>query len=106
MPERSRQTSADQAGIAGYGCLTALVLAGFVGGSSLIFFGVSALMAARGETLESARDAGALVDSLEGAVAISGAGALGLLIGFVSAVVLLKELSDDAARRQRGAVRD
>jgi hypothetical protein len=98
------QERSDVTGLKGYGCLISLVLAGFIGGTLLVFLGVSALMDAR-TPLGSVDDAAQLVTSLEGAVALSGFGALALLIGFVSAVVLLKELSDDAARRVRGPVR-
>ena len=70
----------------------------------MVFLGVSALIDAR-TPLGSVDEAAQLVTSLEGAVALSGFGALALLIGFVSGVVLLKELSDDAASRVRGPVR-
>lgn len=98
------QERSDTTGLAGYGCLISLVLTGFIGGSLLVFLGVSAVIDAR-TPLGSVDDAAQLVTSLEGAVALSGFGALALLIGFVSAVVLLKELSDDSARRSRGPVR-
>ena len=50
-------------------------------------------------------EASRLVETLEGAVALCGVGALGFLIAFAAGVVLLKELADESARRARGPVR-
>ena len=56
------------------------------------------------QELESGADAHALIDSLEGAAAAVGFGSLLLLLGIVAGVVLLKELADEASRRERGPV--
>ena len=92
-------------GLGGYGCLVTLALAGFIGGSGLVFLGVSAVVKASGGELHSGADANAFVNSLEVAVALVGFGALGLLVGSVASVVLLKELGDESDRRVRGPVR-
>jgi hypothetical protein len=75
-----------------------------VGGLWLLVLGIGRVVAGSGAELKHAGDAHALADSLEVAVAYAGAGALLLLVALVALVVLLKELSDDAARRARGPV--
>ena len=103
--ESSQQKRSDRAGLAGYGCLVGLLAGGLGGGCLLVFMGIATLMRARTEDLGSTDEAWALVDSLEGAVALCGAGALALLIGIVSGVVLLKEMADETERHHRGPVR-
>ena len=71
-----------------------------------MFLGVTTLIKGGREPLESTTAAVELLSSLEGALAISAAGAVLLLIGLVASVVLLKALSDDTARRQRGPIRE
>lgn len=94
----------DRVGLAGYGCLVALLLGPGVGGLWLVVLGVGRVVAGSGAELKHAGDAHELANSLEVAVAYAGAGALLVLIALVALVVLLKELSDDAARRARGPV--
>ncbi len=94
----------DRVGLAGYGCLVALLLGPGVGGLWLLVLGIGRVVAGSGAEMKHAGDAHALADSLEVAVAYAGAGALLLLVALVALVVLLKELSDDAARRARGPV--
>ena len=105
MARNEQHERSDLLGLGGYGCLMTLSLAGFIGGSGLVFLGVSALLKASREQLRSGEDAYALVGSLEGAVALVGFGALALLVGCVASVVLLKELGDESSRRERGPVR-
>lgn len=105
MAENKQHARSDVLGLSGYGCLITLVLSGFLGGSTLAFLGVSALLKASEGELRSGEEAHALIGSLEGAVALVGFGCLGLLVGFVSSVVLLKELGDESSRRERGPVR-
>lgn len=92
-------------GLAGYGCLATLSAGSGLAGVSLIVLGIGAYVGAAGQRLDSAAEAPALADALERAVILCGFGSLGLLVAVVAAVVLLKELSDDAARAARGPLR-
>jgi hypothetical protein len=95
----------DRVGLAGYGCLVAASVACGLGGVASGFLGLAALVRGSQGTLRHAEDAHALGLSLERAVGLVGLGALLVLIAIVCAVVLVKELGDDSARRERGAVR-
>ena len=94
----------DAVGLAGYGCLITLALAGGLGGTALLMLGIGRVVGAGRMPVQSGAEARELSLSLEWAVALCGFGALALLIGAVAGVVLLKELSDDASRRERGAL--
>lgn len=96
---------ADTTGGAGYGCLATLALAGALGGAAATFLGIARFVRARDARLESGADAALFLGGLEGAVMLVAAGALAFLVGAAAAVVLLKELGDDAAARERGPVR-
>ena len=102
----ARDDEHDMLGLKGYGCLLTLVVSGLCGGGLLLVLGVGRVVGAgQGPAPEGGAEAQALVGSLETAVAMCGAGALALLVATVAGVVLLKELGDDAARRQRGPMR-
>lgn len=105
-PGPPRSVRRDRLGLAGYGCLAALALVGGLGGGGLLLAGVGLYVGATGRRLESVREASELAGTLERAVALCGFGALLLLVGVVAVVVLLKELGDDAARAERGPVRE
>lgn len=92
----------DRAGLAGYGCLVVLALAGGLGGLGLLIAGVGVYVGAAGTNLSKVEEAHAFTEVLERAVVLCGFGALALLVGIVASVVLLKELSDDASRAARG----
>lgn len=94
----------DRAGLAGYGCLLTLSVAGLLGGVGLFLFGLGVYLTAAGQNLSKIEQAHALTEALERAVVLCGFGALSLLIGVVATVVLLKELGDDADRARRGPV--
>lgn len=106
MSEQGQATRDDRYGLAGYGCLTTLVVLGFGGGCLAFFLGISSFVAASKETLTDGRDADRFLGTLEGTVVLCAVGVLALLVGFVSSVVLLKELGDDSSRRARGPLRD
>ncbi len=95
----------DRVGLAGYGCLVALSLGGGLGGAGLLLAGIGTYATSAGRTLAAAHEAPEFARSLERAVVLCGFGALAVLIGVVAAVVLLKELGDDAARAARGPLR-
>ena len=93
----------DIVGLAGYGCLSVLLLSGLGGGLGLIVMGIGAYLRAGAIDVEDTVEAHRLLDGLEGAVVLCGAGTLALLVGLVALVVLLKELGDDSRRASRGA---
>jgi hypothetical protein len=95
----------DRVGLAGYGCLAALTAGGGLVGAGLIVLGIGAYVGAAGQRLDRADEAPAFADALERAVVLCGFGSLGLLVAVIAAVVLLKELGDDAARAARGPLR-
>jgi len=101
----SRATRSDRFGLAGYGCLVGLLAGGLLGGAALVFLGVAGIVRGSGSELASAREAWQLQVELETALVLVAAGCLGLLVGVVAGVVLLKELGDEAARRERGPLR-
>lgn len=94
----------DGTGLAGYGCLGTLSVAGLLGGLGLFLAGLGRYLTAADSTLSKVEQAHAFTEALEGAVVLCGFGALALLIGVVATVVLLKELGDDAERARRGPV--
>ncbi len=96
---------ADTAGGVGYGCLATLALAGGLGGAAGVFLGIARFVRARDARLESGADAAVFLGGLEGAVVLVAVGALAFLVGATAGVVLLKELGDDSAARERGPVR-
>lgn len=102
--EGSTHARREGLGLAGFGCLAALLLAGALGGTAAAFLGVARIVRGSEVELESARDAHALALSLEGAVALCGVGSLGILVAVVAAILLLKELGDASARRRRGPI--
>lgn len=104
-PPDVNQARADRLGLLGYGCLGATTLSAGLGGGLLLLLGIGRVASGGQATLRHIEDAHALNQSLEGAVAMSGLGALLLLIAAVALVVLLREMGDDAARRARGPVR-
>lgn len=95
----------DRVGLAGYGCLATLSAGGGLAGVGLIVLGIGAYVGAAEQRLARAEEAPAFADALERAVILCGFGTLGLLVAVIAAVVLLKELSDDAARATRGPMR-
>jgi len=95
----------DRVGLAGYGCLATLSAGGGLVGVGLIVLGIGAYVGAAEQRLARAEEAPAFADALERAVVLCGFGSLGILVAVVAAVVLLKELSDDAARATRGPMR-
>jgi hypothetical protein len=95
----------DRVGLAGYGCLVTLSAAGGLGGGALIVLGIGAYVGAANQKLARAEEAPAFADALERSVVLCGFGALGILVAVIAAIVLLKELSDDAARAARGPMR-
>ncbi len=99
------QEQAKRLGMSGYGCLGALAVGGLGGGAVLMLWGIFAFLRASAEQVESVGEAQALLGSLEGAVILAGASALAFLVGIVSLVVLIKELSDDVQRSKRGPIR-
>ncbi|MBX3471501.1 MAG: hypothetical protein KF878_32005 [Planctomycetes bacterium] len=101
-PSAPATTARDRAGLVGFGCLALLAGGGGLGGAALLLLGIGGYARAATSPLARAEDAPGLLDALERAVVLCGAGALLLLIGIVAAVVLLKELGDDAARARRG----
>lgn len=92
-------------GLAGYGCLATLSAGGGLVGAGLIVLGIGAYVGAAGQKLARADEAAAFADALERAVILCGFGALAVLIAVIAAIVLLKELGDDAARAARGPLR-
>lgn len=102
----SRAGHADRVGLAGYGCLVTLALAGGLGGAGLLLAGIGTYARSVGRKLADVGEAHELAGTLERAVVLCGFGALALLVGVVATVVLLKELGDDAARAERGPVRE
>ncbi|MCO5168323.1 MAG: hypothetical protein M9894_18440 [Planctomycetes bacterium] len=101
---RPQVTARDRVGLAGFACLGVVAAVGGLGGAVLAFLGVGAYARAATAPLTRAEDAAPLLGTLERAVVLCGAGALLLLVGVVAAVVLVKELSDDANRAHRGPV--
>lgn len=90
--------------LAGLGCLvgalclgSALALAGFL-------LGLASYFRAQATVLEDVNDTAGYLDTLEAAVAWCGLGALGSLVATGALILILKELADESARKQRGAV--
>lgn len=98
------RTGREGAGLVGLGCLAGLLAVGAGGGGAALFLGVSRIVRGSLTPLESVREAHALAISLETAVVLCAVGALGVLLGGVALVLILKELSDQSARRQRGPI--
>ena len=94
----------DRVGLAGFGCLVALALAGLLGGLGLLVAGAGVFIGAAGDRVSKVEQAYALTGTLERSVILCGFGALALLVGIVASVVLMKELGDDASRAARGPV--
>ena len=67
--------------------------------------GLAAFFAAQRASLAEVRQAPGFLAGLESAVAWCGLGSLGLLIATGALVILLKELGDESARRERGDLR-
>lgn len=95
----------DRVGLAGYGCLATLSAGGGLVGAGLIVSGIGAYVGAASQKLARGEEAAAFADALERSVVLCGFGALAMLVAVVAAIVLLKELSDDAARAARGPMR-
>lgn len=104
-PADAAARRADRVGLWGYGCLVALVAGGGLGGAGLLLAGIGTYARTAGQTLAGLEEAPAFTRTLERSVVLCGFGALALLVAVVAAVVLLKELGDDAARAGRGPVR-
>ena len=100
----TQTTRSDRVGLAGYGCLVALLLAGGGGGCALMLAGIGAFIGASGTEVEDTADAAGFLESLEGSVVLCGSATLALLVAVIALVILLKELGDDMAKRRRGAV--
>jgi hypothetical protein len=94
----------DGTALAGYGCLVTSSLLGGVVSALGFFLGLSSYFAAQQASLSEVRETSTYLSTLESAVAWSGLGAVGALVGFGSLILLVKELSEDSARKQRGAV--
>ena len=99
------QQAADRSLLAGAGCLVAALVLGLALGLAGFGLGLSSFFQAQSSTLSEAGQTPAFVSTLEGAVAWCGVGSVGLLIAFGSLVILLRELSEESARRRRGEVR-
>ena len=102
--ETSVRAGREGAGLAGLSCLAALLALGAVGGGSAVFLGVGRIVRGSVTELQSVGEAHALAISLETAVVLCAVGALGLLLAGVALVLILKELSDQSARRRRGPI--
>ncbi|MGE0713273.1 MAG: hypothetical protein AB7N76_35485 [Planctomycetota bacterium] len=97
-------TRRDRATLWGYGCLVAAVLGGGALALGGALAGLASYFRAQQATAAQVRETGAFLGTLEAAVAWCGAGALGLLVATGALVILLKEMADDTARKQRGDV--
>ncbi len=84
--------------------LLALVGGGLLSALGLGGLGLRAYFAAADAEVKDAGQGRALLDSLEGALALWSFGVLAFLIAVVAFVILLKGLSDDVARARRGPV--
>jgi hypothetical protein len=104
-PGDAARAARDRVGLFGFGCLAALVGAGGLAGLGLLLAGVGVYATAATRPLARVAEAKGLAEALERAVVLCGFGALLLLVAVIAAVVLLKELGDDAARARRGALR-
>lgn len=89
----------------GAGCLVVGIALGLALGLVGFGLGLSAFFAAQQETLRGADQAQGFLAGLESSVAWCGLGSLGLLIATGALVILLKELGDETARRERGDLR-
>jgi len=99
------QTSQDAVGASGYGCLVALAGGALLGAGAAGMLALRAFFAARAAPLRGPGASTAYLASLEWAVALSGAAAVLAVVGAAAAVVLVKELGDEARSRERGPIR-
>lgn len=90
--------------LAGLGCLIGALCLGLAVAAAGFLLGLASYFRAQATVLQDVSDTAGYLNTLEAAVAWCGLGALGSLVATGSLILILKELADESARKQRGAV--